>query len=289
MRELIDLQKLERAKPYLVPYIFSENYFRILKLKITGEKLNSNEQHYYNHFIKKKLLGMMELFDLKNKIYVNGKDKILDERLKKAKSILKKVSRKHRNMKVLITGSFLHSKKYKDIDVFVISKFEKVDYRDGEIHVNFLPSDAVETLFFKSISKLCIANFNIDETISEKISLSDILNLYEEVILLIMQKDSYLEELRELVLKSEYFSNKVVLDSSQLKDIVNGIMRIKNPIKIINNYTITKVINASSSKSFKKVLTKFIEKNKIPEKGKKMHPNWEIYNKTYHEALEIVT
>ena len=56
MRDLLNyltIQKLQKAKPHLVPYIFTENYFQILKAKLAKKRLTSNEQYYYNHFIKK--------------------------------------------------------------------------------------------------------------------------------------------------------------------------------------------------------------------------------------------
>ena len=62
MRKLenyIKLGNLEKSKDYLVPYIFTENYYTILKKKIKGKKLTGNEQHYYNHFIKKKLRALV--------------------------------------------------------------------------------------------------------------------------------------------------------------------------------------------------------------------------------------
>ena len=34
-------------------------------------------------------------------------------------------------MKILISGSFLYKEKYDDIDLFIISKYKKEDYKDG--------------------------------------------------------------------------------------------------------------------------------------------------------------
>ena len=59
---------LEAAKEQVVPCIFSENYYRILKAKIRGNKLTKNEQYYYNHFIKKKLQGIFNLLNIDENI-----------------------------------------------------------------------------------------------------------------------------------------------------------------------------------------------------------------------------
>ncbi len=284
MEDLIIVDNLNRAKNYLVPYIFSENYFNILRKKLLDRKLSENERYYYSHFIKKKVQGMIELFGID--IGVNGKEFIRKDRLKRAINLLKKYSKKFKKRKVLISGSFLYGEKYNDIDIFVISKYNKDDYREGKVHVNYLPDDICGSLFFKSISEISISNFQFGKNIKEKFFLSDILHLYELVILLILQGDSFVSELRDLVLRMEYVFGSVILNSMQLKKIVDKIVRNRFSIEMINKYIISKVIFISGAK---KVLSKFIDKNKIPEVGKKLYKNWEIYNKTYEEALEIVT
>ncbi len=287
LENYLTLENLNKAKPYLVPYIFSHNYFNILKAKLKNKKLSENERYYYNHFIKKKLQGMIELFDISYEI--KGKEFIREDRLKKAIKLLKKYSRKHKNMKMLITGSFLYKEKYNDIDIFVISKYNKEDYKDGKVHINFLPADIEKTLFFKSIYKISVANFKSTKRVEEEFKVEDILQLYEIVIVLIMQKSYYLPELRDLITRAEYISNKVILNSMQLKTITDKVIKTKNPIKIINKYIIIKIINSYTISILKRVLKQFIEKNSTPEKGQKLYPNWKIYNQTYKEALEVVT
>ena len=118
---IISLDLLKDSKDLLVPHIFSQNYFQILKAKLEGKKLNNNERYYYSHFIKKKLTAMTALLGIDTEIYVNGKEHIRKDRLKQAVNILKKYSRKHRNKKILLAGSFLYKAQYRDIDIFVIS------------------------------------------------------------------------------------------------------------------------------------------------------------------------
>ncbi|MEA2037011.1 MAG: hypothetical protein U9O94_05855 [Nanoarchaeota archaeon] len=282
----LTLKNLANAKPYLVPHIFSQNYYNILTAKLKNKKLTENETYYYNHFIKKKLKGMMDLLDIS--YGVNGKEFIRKDRLHKTIALLKKYSRKHKNMKVLIAGSFLYSEHYNDIDLFVISRYDKKDYKEGKVHVNYLPMDIEKTIFFKSIYAISVSNFRSDSTIEEQVEIGDIADYYEMTILFIMQKDDYLQELRDLVVKAEYASNNVVLNSMQLKVIINRITKSKTPIRVINKYLVAKIINSYSAAIIKRALNQFIEKNSRPEKGKKMHENWIIYNQTYREALEVV-
>ncbi len=286
LEKLINLERLNNAKPYLVPHIFSRNYFGILKAKLMEKKLTENERYYYNHFIKKKLNGMIELLGVSEQI--NGKDFIRKDRLEKAAKLLKRYSRKHKNKKMLISGSFLYNEKYNDIDIFIISKYNKEDYRDGKVHINYLPADIEKTLFFRSIYSISIANFRSDKKIEEEFKAEDILHYYELVILLIMQKDNYLSELRDLITRAEFASSGVIINSMQLKKMTDNITKSKNPIKVINKYLIAKVINVYSVPVLKKTLKEFIEKNSAPEKGHELYENWKIYNQTYKEVLEVV-
>ena len=289
MRELenyIRLENLENSKRYLVPYIFTENYYNILKARLKRKKLSENETYYYNHFIKKKLKAIIELMEIDT--IFDGKEFIRKDRIDKAITLLKKYSRKHKGMKILISGSFLYSKKYNDIDIFIISKYDKEDYKEGNVHINYLPDDIEKTLFFQSINSISISNFKSETKIEEEFKAADILHLYEVVILLIMQKDNYLQELRDLIARLEYASNKVILNSMQLKIITDKIISSKNPIEVVNRYLIAKIINAYNRAVLRRTLSRFIQKNSFPEKGQKIYKNWKIYNQTYEEAIEVV-
>lgn len=286
LENLITIGNLERAKDYLIPHIFTENYYSILKKKLEKKKLSENENYYYTHFIKKKILGMMELFEIS--AMVNGKQFIKKTRLQKAISLIKKYSRKHKNMKLLISGSFLFSEKYKDIDIFILSKYDKEDCKEGIVHINYLPEDIEKTLFFKSIYSISVSNFKSEIKIEEDFYVDDILHLYEIIVLLIMQGDKYLQELRDLIVRLEYISNRVILDTMQLKTITDKIINAKNPIQTISKYLIAKIINSYNEKILVSALSKFIKKNSAPEKGQERYGNWKIYNKTYKEAIEIV-
>ena len=283
---LIHMKKLETLKGALVPYIFSEKYFNILKAKLQGKRLDDNERYYYNHFIKKKIIGMAELFMIKDKMNIQGN--IRKDRLQKAEKLIRKYSKKHKKMKILISGSFLYSKKYNDIDLFVISKYNKEDYREGKIHINYLPDDVENKLFFKSISGLSVSNFAFkEEEIRKELPIEDVLQLYETVALLIMQKDNFKNELRDLMLTLEYLSNGVVLDSMQLKKATEKIIKRKNKLKILNAYLTMRIITSYPKTILQTSLNRFIGKNSNPEKGQKIYNNWKVYNQTYHEALEI--
>ena len=276
--KMIKLENLEKSREDLVPYIFSQNYFNILKAKLQDKRLTSNERYYYNHFIKKKIKGMMQLLEVDDEI--NGKMFIRHGRLAKARETLKKYSRKHRNMQVLVSGSFLYNEGYNDIDVFVVSKYDKDDYREGKVHVNYLPEDVEQSLFFHSMAAISVANFKIGCNVEEEIKLDDILHLYEIVVLLMMQEQEYKDELRDLVLRLEYASNGVVLNSKQLKREID---RMKN-VDMVGFYVAGKIVGSYDDNLMRKVLKRFIQKNG----GAKAHDNWKVYNEFYRRVLKLV-
>ncbi len=288
LEQYLSLTNLHRAKPHVVPSIFSENYYHILEAKLQRQKLSANQQYYYSHYIKKKIKGMLEILGVSHEI--NGKEWMIPRRVKRAMMILQRYSRKHRGAKILVSGSFLYNQKHHDIDLFVISKYGKEDYREGKIHVNYLPESIETSLFFRSISALSIANFTVDKSPPrERIPLADLLRLYELIVLLIMQKDNYLSELRDFIVKAEYVSQNVVLNTLQLKTITDAVQRSRNPLALLNKYLIVKIINSYPPSIVHKTLTEFTKKNRESEKGKAIYPNWIIYNQTYKEALEIAT
>ena len=228
---------------------------------------------------------MAELFEIT--AMVHGKEFMKVERITRAMRLLKAYSRKHKGMKLLISGSFLFNMSYNDIDIFVISKYDKEDYREGNVHINYIP-DIEKTLFFRSLYAVSVANFSSGYAIEEEFTINDILHLYEVVVLLMMQQQAYLQELRSLVLRLEYRSSKVILNTVQLKIVTDKIMGSGNPIPLISKYLIAKIISSYDKPVLIRALKMFIKKNSSPEKGQNMHENWKIYNNAYREAMDVV-
>ena len=94
---------------------------------------------------------------------------------------------------------------------------------------------------------------------------------------------------QDLILRMEYLSNGIILNSKQLKIITDKIIGARHPIEIINKYLTAKIINFDDVVRLKRTLKRFIQKNLVPEKGQKMYENWKVYNRIYEEVLKIVT
>ena len=231
-------------------------------------------------------MAVTKLFDLNEHVY--GKEFILDDRLQKAKTLLKKFAKKYPRMKMFISGSYLFKKKYMDIDLFIISPHKKEDYRNGLVHINFLPLDIEQTLFFHSAKSVSVMNFATTQKMTQQPLLEEILGLYELVILLCLQKQPFIQPLREFILKMEYLLHRVIFNPFQLSMAINALNKERNLVLKLSKYTSVNISNFHSKAILRKTLDRFIEKNRHPEKGKLVYQNWNIYNQTYQEALDLV-
>ena len=109
-------EKVIENKSALVPSIFTEKQVALLEKYVKKQKLEPSEKTYIYSTINKKLNS---LACLQEEFYVNGAN-LIPERVEEAKKILKGINRP-----AFISGSFLFSEKYNDIDVFIISNRRK--------------------------------------------------------------------------------------------------------------------------------------------------------------------
>src|SRR3989338_10112297 len=103
-----------------VKLIFTRKQLDVLRKRSKGMTLNSTEKKALYTSIRKKLEAL-EIISEKMKekdIYISGHDFMISERAEEARKILRDYSEKHG--KIFIAGSFLFSKDYNDIDIFII-------------------------------------------------------------------------------------------------------------------------------------------------------------------------
>lgn len=151
-------------------------------------------------------------------VYNPHQEKILTKRIKTAEALLQQLPYRY----CFITGSFLHQEKYKDIDIFVISRSKKrITLADKKVKITFLDFNQLASLFYHSISKSCLAK-NILPQKSLKVTLTNYWRVINEAIpTLLNQKEKYSKEIRSLVLYSEYFKSGEILDTFQLSQKIN--------------------------------------------------------------------
>ncbi|MBI5797624.1 hypothetical protein HZA98_01830 [Candidatus Woesearchaeota archaeon] len=162
-------------------------------------------------------------------VYNPHHEKILIERLNKAEEILLHFPAKY----CFITGSFLYKKKYKDIDVFILSRSKKKYKYDKIIKITVLDFNQLYSLLYHSLSKACIAK-NILPQKDVKVTLANYWSVINDSIpALLNEKKNFTKSIRSLVLYTEYFKTGEVLDSFQLSEKCNSFKSTKEVLKYI--------------------------------------------------------
>ncbi len=266
---------ISKSKELIQAKIFTKKQITVVKKKLQGEKLTLTERTYYYKFIRPKIIAILP----SEEIYINGN--VRSKRIEPAKKILEKIQRKHRRQKIILSGSYLFSKKYNDIDVFVISKYDKADYQKGKIHVSFLQESALDSLFFSSLAKISISNFKIEEK-PQSLSLKNVLATYELLINEILNKEDYSSTLRIFLLQVEYFSKETILTPQQLSNLAARISTIAH----LSRYLVNGLVIACSKRDFLQLHQEINNYLKLKEDYKNSS-NIPIYVQTYQEVLKL--
>ena len=151
-------------------------------------------------------------------IYNPHNEQLLSARIKEAEELLTKVPAKY----CFITGSFLYKEKYKDIDLFIVTRSKKeIIIRNKKVKITFIDFNDTYSLFYHSISTSCIAK-NFLPAKPLKATLSDYWQVINEAVpSLLNEKDQFHKNVRFLVLYMEYFKTGEILDTFQLNEKIN--------------------------------------------------------------------
>ncbi len=241
----IDLEQLRRIKEEIVPVLFTEHQFHLIEKKMTNKKMTQSEKNEFSRTVSRKMKAINKITEKETRnIFIYGENKIRKDRLKLAVTYLKQFSRKFKNRHVLISGSFLYNKLYHDIDIFVVSKYEKEDYKEGKFHINYLEEKVYNSLFFASLKKLCISNKIISfYPIKENINISTLISLYQELFNEFDRKFNGIKStLREFLLQAAYIEKSPIFDSSELSRQSDALLKIKEPQEIIKRVFVNSVV-----------------------------------------------
>lgn len=181
-------------------------------------------------------------------IYNPCNERVIEERAKEAQALLDEIPARH----CFITGSFICKEKYKDIDVFVVTRSKKeIRLSNRKAKVTVIDFNNLYSLFYHSVAKCCIAK-NILPTKPLKVTLSDYWHVVNEAVpTLFNQKDKYHKDVRFLVLYTEYFRTGGILDTYQLDRKINEFKDYKDVLGYINA-NVPVLINSQMKKSYLK-------------------------------------
>lgn len=181
-------------------------------------------------------------------IYNPHNEKIIKERITQAEDLLNQIPAKH----CFITGSFLYKKKYKDIDIFVITRTKKkIKINNKKAKITIVDFNDLYSLFYHSISKSCISK-NILPMRPLKVTLADYWQVINEAVPTILnQKNKYHKAIRFLVLYTRYFKTGKILDTFQLDKKIGQFKNYQQILEYIKKET-PPIISKKRKKSYLK-------------------------------------
>ena len=213
------LKIILKRRELFVPLVFTKKQFNILEKYNNKVRLTNAEKKSLYTSIKKKM-GALDSFsrEQKDKEYlINNPDDILPSRLIEAKELIDVYSKDYD--KVFISGSFLYSNRFKDIDIFIIRKKGYKEKFEGNRHIIFLSENKLANPVFQSASLISVANFAIPLKIrGKKPLLSELMTLYHEAVIEHIQKERKPESKRRLVFDYNLFCKNNILDPKELKE-----------------------------------------------------------------------
>lgn len=275
MSKLIS-RKLLGLEEELVPIIFTKAQFEIIKKKVENKELSYNEKMNLYRSINKKLNVISKINNHSN-CFLRGKEDILEKRIDLSLKLLKKIERNHKGQKIIISGSYLWNENYNDIDVFIISKYNKEDYNDGNIHYNYI--NDTDNIFFSSINKISVSNFEVGKD-EFNFEVDDLISIYQELIIYMTQGKDCKQELRDFIIGQSFLTTQTVLNSKQLNTVFN-----KMNIRLVNEMMINALL-FNINEELKKDILLMIKNNEELYNEYKTD-NLKIYNNTFKRVLEI--
>lgn len=209
-----------RKKELFVPLIFTEKQFNVLRKHSAQTKLSNAEKKSLYTSIKKKMeaLDAFSMEQRDKEYFINNATAIIPDRLPEAKKLIDSYSKKYR--KVFISGSFLFSREFNDIDIFIIREKGYKEKWDKNKHMIFLSEKRLANPVFQSASLISISNFMmIRETEKKKLSLSELMTTYHEAVIEYMGKEKKPESIRNLIFDYNLFCKNRLLNGKELKEI----------------------------------------------------------------------
>ena len=206
-------------KELFVPLLFTEKQFNVLRKYNNNLKLLNAEKKALYTSIRKKMeaLNSFSREQKDREYYINSPNEIMPARLTEAKKIIDAYSKKYD--KVFIAGSFLFSKEFNDIDIFVVRKRGYKEKWDGNKHIIFLSEKRLADPVFQSALLISISDFIIPKKIrKKKPSLSELMGLYHEAVIEYMRKEEKPESIRRLIFDYNLFCKNRLVDGRELKE-----------------------------------------------------------------------
>jgi hypothetical protein len=257
------LKNILQNKELFVPLILTQKQFSTLKKYDQNIPLSNAEKKAIYTSITKKMKALATIkIEQENEWYIQGADKIVTGRIEKAKAIISEYATKH--SKVFISGSFLFSKKYNDIDIFIVrERGYKEEYKDDH-HIIFIPEKRLSKPVFQSAALISVSTFNIPFKKGKiTLKLGEFMSSYHEAVIEIMSNQE--RELTRYIIFTYYYKiKKKMLNGKELqkKTQETTIPQLELMVKSVLNQFFSKKYLYVAIYPYIKNLSEFIESEK---------------------------
>ena len=212
------LKIILKNKGLFVPLLFTNKQFNVLAKHYNQLRLSNAEKKSLYTSIKKKIEAL-NIFLIEQKdmeYYINGSAEIMPARLTEARKLIDIYSKKHE--KVFISGSFLFSREFNDIDIFIIREKGYKEKWDGNKHIIFLSKKRLANPIFQSASLISVSSFIIPKKIKKKkLPLSELMATYHEAVIENIRKEKKPESIRRLIFDYNLFCKNNIINGKELK------------------------------------------------------------------------
>ncbi len=268
-------------KQQYVPLLFTEKQWNVMKKYSKNKSLTSAEKKALYTSIKKKTdaLATLPAEQQGKEYYITGGEHILPERVADAKRIIDEY--KIKNSRVFIGGSFLYSRQWNDIDIFIVrERGYKEEWKEKQ-HIIYLSEKKLSQPVFQSTARISIATFNVQRRIIKREpKLNDIMSTYHEAIIEHIQKEKKPEAIRRLIFENELYAHENILNPKELQEKARHAT-----IPTLNN-ALKELCKKIYSKTYLYIrLHEYI--TTLKETIKNIHPNkhLQLYKKTYEDII----
>ena len=268
-------KKLLKNKEKFVPYLFTDKQIKVISKHINNKPMTNTEKVYLYSSIKRKIDALSLL---KEEFYFYGTN-MIQERLKKAKELLKEI-----NDKAFISGSFLFSKNYNDIDLYIISNRRK-QYHKGKMHFIYITEEDLKKPIFQSAAKYCVSNFEItmDKPIRKRMKFNDLIVNYETTIVELLDKEDE-KTIREVLFEYYIQLKNTILSSYEVYTKTINIINTSKSINILNNMVKELLLKNYSKRYIYDELSNFVKRLDGDIKEFKANENLKIYRTLFNEV-----
>ena len=270
---------LEHEKDF-EPLIFTKKQLKVMKKRKAGRQLSNAEKKALYTSIKRKMEALSILKEGEGrKLYIVGHENIIESRLEEAEKLVREYGVKYG--KVFISGSFLFSKDYNDIDIFIVREKGYKEKWEGNHHLVFISEKRLGKSIFQSAAKISIATFPIPgKLVKKRPKLSEIMSTYHEAVIECMNREKKPEMTRHLIFDYHLFCKNTILDPKMLQELIKSAS-----LDNLATYIKELFVNLFSKSYLYVGIHWYVQTLEEDIKSTKHNKNLIEYKKTYEELL----